>query len=72
MKIMSYARSLLQRLKTEKSAALNLIRMEDSRKIITDEELNAIGMTREQFDKNMKEEEVYIHSWSKTVDKDEL
>jgi hypothetical protein len=40
--------------------------------MMTDEELEAIGMTREEWDRSLKEEETYITNWAARIDPDKL
>ena len=40
--------------------------------MMSDEELEEIGMTREEWDRSLKEEESYIQSWAENIDPDKL
>jgi hypothetical protein len=40
--------------------------------MMTDEELEEIGMTREEWDRSIEEEEAYIQSWAENIDPDKL
>jgi len=40
--------------------------------MMTDEELEAIGMTREEWDRSLEEEEAYVQSWARTIGPDKL
>ena len=40
--------------------------------MMTGEELEEIGMTREEWDRSIEEEEAYIQSWAARIDPNKL
>ena len=40
--------------------------------MMTDEELEEIGMAREEWDRSLEEEEAYIQSWAENIDPSKL
>ena len=40
--------------------------------MMTDEELEEIGMTREEWDRSIEEEEAYTTSWAENIDPSKL
>ncbi len=40
--------------------------------MMTDEELEEIGVTREEWDRSLREEETYITNWAARIDPNKL